>query len=334
MLAYIYREYETATNAIMTATYSEAVEELEATILLSGAWFQADNKTFYEHLKKWVNGGPGWTYIKNFNKKQNGRSAFLELKERCTGQLSFVTRRNIAINKLQTLRYHGERRNMNFAQFIEKLEHNFQEMFDCNDVVTPLGKVNYLLKGCSNDTTLTSSIDHINADASYQDNFNKAQIYLGNVISGREAAKNAQKEKGARNTSSLTIEEQIDSGKRIEPAEYHALSKEQKQRHYEARKKKDGKNKGGGGYKRRASAVEQKGQPTKRAHKKLKRQVAALKQQIEAQGTGNDEQQQQQQQQQQQPPAGGAAGGAGDQFGRHAGGRANQGRNRQGGNQG
>ena len=60
---------------------------IEATTL-EGRHYELDNPRFYCKLLSFVVNGEGWSYIKKFERSQDGRSAYLALKMQCEGTAS------------------------------------------------------------------------------------------------------------------------------------------------------------------------------------------------------------------------------------------------------
>ncbi len=68
---------------------------IEATIF-RGRHYDIDNPRFYRELKSFTVNGEGWSYIKKYERSQDGRSAYLALKTQCEGTASKITRKNRA----------------------------------------------------------------------------------------------------------------------------------------------------------------------------------------------------------------------------------------------
>jgi hypothetical protein len=72
-LTYLMREHEEVTPAIRNTDYGSFQERLIVTMALSGPHFKLDNQMLYDELKPLGFDGPGWSFIKKFNKKKQGR---------------------------------------------------------------------------------------------------------------------------------------------------------------------------------------------------------------------------------------------------------------------
>ena len=89
-LTYLVREHEEVMPEIRNADYGSVQEQLIATMALSGPHFELDNRTLYDELKPLVVDGPGWSFIKKFDKKKQGRKAVLALRMQAEGTVSYT----------------------------------------------------------------------------------------------------------------------------------------------------------------------------------------------------------------------------------------------------
>ena len=62
------------------ALYESIDKDLITTMALHGKVYNADNTQLFNMLKPLILGGPGWSFIQTYNKKSNGREAYLTLK--------------------------------------------------------------------------------------------------------------------------------------------------------------------------------------------------------------------------------------------------------------
>ena len=75
---------------------------IEATIF-HGRLYDIDNPRFYRKLKLFTVNGMDWSYIKKYERSQDGRSAYLALKTQFEGTASKFTRKNRHTLLLRTL---------------------------------------------------------------------------------------------------------------------------------------------------------------------------------------------------------------------------------------
>ncbi len=83
-LSYILQENEDD-NGISPDDYEtiDAYEEAVAPFL--GPYFELDNNAIFDSLKSYALGGPHWTWIQDYEKKRDGRGAWLALKSHFDG---------------------------------------------------------------------------------------------------------------------------------------------------------------------------------------------------------------------------------------------------------
>jgi hypothetical protein len=78
-LSYLVSDHEEVTRAHHDAEYQSVQERLIATTALNGTHFNLDNRTLYDEFKPLVVDGPGWSFIKKFDRLKDGRAAVLKL---------------------------------------------------------------------------------------------------------------------------------------------------------------------------------------------------------------------------------------------------------------
>jgi hypothetical protein len=88
-IAWIHREDVTVTPAIYAAVYPDHDAWLMATTIMRGGWFELDNACAYDEFKALVLKGPGWSFIKQYDRTKNVRAAILALKCQCEGTSAF-----------------------------------------------------------------------------------------------------------------------------------------------------------------------------------------------------------------------------------------------------
>jgi hypothetical protein len=84
-LRYLICEQAEVMDAIWEAAYDSTEERLIATMVHTGSHYALDNRTLYDELKLLVINGPGWGFIKQFDKTKDGWSAVLALKSQAEG---------------------------------------------------------------------------------------------------------------------------------------------------------------------------------------------------------------------------------------------------------
>jgi hypothetical protein len=89
-LIYPVQEQVKMTPEIRDAKYTSAKDERIAITAHSGAHYELDNQYLYDKLKPIMVDGPGWSFVKKFDKKKakDGRSIVMVLKTHAEGTLA------------------------------------------------------------------------------------------------------------------------------------------------------------------------------------------------------------------------------------------------------
>lgn len=146
-LSYLIREHEEVTQEMLDADYASTVNRLIATTVLDGAHFDLDNRMLYGELKALVVDGPGWAFIRKFDKAKDGRKAVLALKAQAEGLSSTLTRKMKAYASIASAVYRGPRRGFTFTDYVSVHQEAHNELFDCKVAVEDSKKVDDFLNG-------------------------------------------------------------------------------------------------------------------------------------------------------------------------------------------
>ena len=104
-LNYIYQAHQQVTDEMHAADYVMNDECYYVIIVLEGAHYREDNKCIYEELQALTIDGPGWTFIKNFQRARNGCAAILALKAHSKGWSATEMRKQEAYALLALAHY-------------------------------------------------------------------------------------------------------------------------------------------------------------------------------------------------------------------------------------
>jgi hypothetical protein len=137
-------------------------------------------------LKTFVVNGEGWSYIKKFERSQDGRKAYLALKTQCEGTASKITRKNKAYASIANVSYSGSRRQYKFQDFINVHQTAHNEILDCKptEAVPESKKVADFLKGIT-DPKLESAVSVVLGDPKMLNDFQACQQYLSTTVENR-----------------------------------------------------------------------------------------------------------------------------------------------------
>ena len=233
-------DFETSTEFLIEATVFE------------GRHYDLDNPRFYRELKTFVVNGEGWSYIKRFERSQDGRKAYLALKTQCEGTASKITRKNKAYASIANATYTGSRRQYKFQDFINAHQTAHNEILDCDpsEAIPESKKVADFLKGIT-DPKLESAVSVVLGDPKMMNDFQMCQQYLSTTVENRatlekskernisgvkNVADRSEKEKGGKLPKNFKLE-----NKYYPPKVYRLLSKEHKEQLREWGVKKGGK---------------------------------------------------------------------------------------------
>ena len=113
------RDHDDVLEEHRNAQYEDHDAKLVATALYEGDWYTLDNHRVYDEFKALVLKGPGWSFIKAFDRQKDGRNAVLTLCCQCEGTSAIQTRKASAYAKISLAKYNGQRRNFTFDQYVE-----------------------------------------------------------------------------------------------------------------------------------------------------------------------------------------------------------------------
>ena len=180
-IAWIHRDHDEVTPAIYAAAYADHDAKLIATTILRGPWFELDNARAYDEFKALVLKGPGWSFIKQYDRTKNGRSAILALRRQCEGTSAIQTRKAMAYAKIAAARYSGQKKQFTFDNYVEMHQDAHNTLMDLNEPVPETKKVTDFLSGIT-DPRLSNAKDLILGDAAKLQDFEVCQQYLKTLI--------------------------------------------------------------------------------------------------------------------------------------------------------
>jgi hypothetical protein len=108
-LSYIYQDHQIVDPAMHAVNCTDHDERLINTMTLAGPWFDLDNQRIYEEFKALVLKGPGWSFIKAYDRMKNGRGAVLALQRQSEGTSAVQPQKAAAYAKISSARYSGQK---------------------------------------------------------------------------------------------------------------------------------------------------------------------------------------------------------------------------------
>mmetsp|Transcript_687 Transcript_687/g.1003 ORF Transcript_687/g.1003 Transcript_687/m.1003 type:complete len:475 (+) Transcript_687:126-1550(+) len=178
---YIIREHDAVTPDHYAAVYQDHDAKLVATTQLQGDWYTLDNHRVYDEFKNLVVKGPGWSFVKAFDKTKDGRNAVLTLKRQCEGTSAIQTRKAAAYARIASARYNGQKRGFTFDTYVELHQTAYNTLSELNEAVPETKKVTDFLAGIG-DPRLTNAKDFILADPTKLQDFEACQQFLKTLI--------------------------------------------------------------------------------------------------------------------------------------------------------
>jgi predicted RNA-binding protein YlxR (DUF448 family) len=189
MISLIYlarNERDNPDEPLILANFGTPTEYLIEATIFRGRHYDIDKPRFYRELKSFTVNGEGWSYIKKYERSQDGRSAYLALKTQCKGTASKITWKNRAYASISNAVYSGSRRQYKFQDFINTHQTAHNEILDCDpsEAVSESKKVADFLKGITN-PKLESAGSVVLGDVILLNDFQLCQQYLSTTVENR-----------------------------------------------------------------------------------------------------------------------------------------------------
>jgi len=161
--------------------YTDHNERLINMTTLTGPWFELDNQHIFEEFKALILKGPGWKFIKAYDRTKNCRGAVLALHRQCEGISAVQTRKAAAYAKIASARYSGQKRQFSFDSYVEIHQEAHNTLSDLEEPVPETKKVTDFLAGIT-DTRLSNAKDLILGDPQKLQDFELCQQYLKTLV--------------------------------------------------------------------------------------------------------------------------------------------------------
>jgi hypothetical protein len=192
-LTYVFREHAAVDPAMHLLAYQDHDARLVATTELLGPWYEVDNHRVYNEFKSLVLKGPGWSFVKSFDRARNGRDAILTLKRQCEGTSAIQSRKASAYAKIATARYSGHKKAFTFDNYVEIHQNTHNTMADVDEPVPETKKVTDFLTGIT-DSRLSNAKDLILGDPNKLQNFEACQQYLKTLVYNKATQEKHQRQ--------------------------------------------------------------------------------------------------------------------------------------------
>jgi hypothetical protein len=135
----------------------------------------------YDEFKPLVVDGPGWGFVKKFDRMKNGRGTVLALKSQAEGLSAMITRKSKAYASLLTAIYKGPHRGYNFDNYVNIHQEAHNELLDLEEPVPETKKVTDFLKGIQAPELSVGKLIVL-GDLKRLSDFKECQQFLGTLI--------------------------------------------------------------------------------------------------------------------------------------------------------
>jgi len=249
-LAYLLREHTVVTPDHRAAAYSTADARLMSIVRLEGKDYQKDNSLVWQLLRPLVLETAAWNYVKQYDVTQDGRSAFLALQTRGEGEAAVDARRAAAEDIIQTARYTGKSKRFSIQHYINLLQGAYTELESIGEgeyALTEKQKVSIFTKGLVAEEYAATKHSIFQNEETRSD-FQKCYAFVETMEQFKPSyATTSSFDRNISETGSSQMKtDKTDKGYRS-PAQWAALSKEEKEKILSARRSKksgDKRNKG------------------------------------------------------------------------------------------
>ncbi len=195
--------------------------------------------------------GPGWSFIKKFDKLKDGRRAVLALKAQAEGTSAKLTRKQAAYASIASSAYLGPRKGFTFESYVTLHQSAHNELLDLDEPVSESKKVTDFLKGIR-DPNLNTGKSIVLGDPGKLGDFEECQQYLSTVVQNMTAQTKSERQvssamtDGGNRGGGSSLVDRVKGGA-YSDEQFRSLSSEDKKRVQkfpdEAKKKRRMKNK-------------------------------------------------------------------------------------------
>ena len=241
-LAYVLRDHEVVTNEMFEEEFNTTDAYLMKVVRLSGPEYKADNLRVWEIMYPFIVNTDAWSYVKGYEKSENARGAYLDLKRRGEGDAEIDARRVAAELRISKAQYTGQSQRHTLQHYIDTLQNAFTELSDCGEPYSERKKVDVLVNGLLA-PRFSNACDHILGDQVKRLSFQESYAYLETLAGVRG---DAGKDSFARKVSGLHQDEDVGKTWAYLPKkEFFKLSPEERKEHVANKPKRKGGDAGG-----------------------------------------------------------------------------------------
>jgi hypothetical protein len=207
----------------------------------------------YDELKPLVVDGPGWAFVRRFNKARDGRAAVLALRAQAEGPAAEQVRIAKAYASISTTVYRGQRHGFKFSDYMMLHQEAHNELYDLEETLSETKKVRDFLKGIQ-DPTLVVGKTVVLSDPAKLSDFELCQHYLSTLVENTSVQAKTERNVssahrsggGGEGSPNGSLVDRIKGGQ-YSSEQFKSLTKEEKDRvaryREESKKKKSAKKK-------------------------------------------------------------------------------------------
>ena len=184
-LSYVIRgdDFETTANS-----ETDWVRYFTANIKHKGTWYDADNARVWSELKAVVEGTGGWEFIKEFEKKRDGRGAYKELLRQGSSKNSTNAQILAAKQVYQETVWNGPKQNFTFDDFIYKYVTAFNTLDQLDNPIKEMEKVDTFLRNI-HDTRADAAKDTCRGIPGYSEDFHLTYEFMRTILTKRKCVR-------------------------------------------------------------------------------------------------------------------------------------------------
>lgn len=166
----------------------------------TGIYYEQDNKAVWDIIRHVTHEGPGWSWVQSYQRKRDGRSAYLSMKSHYLGD-SFTARLRSGADKImESTFYDGKSRAFTFERYCEVLKGAFTDVESTGEVVSEERKVRLFLKGLS-DPRLSQAVSQVVATPTLKEKFDNAVNFVAQFL---DESRSYTSSKNQRNVSGFS----------------------------------------------------------------------------------------------------------------------------------
>ena len=154
-----------------------------------GRGFTVDNTRVWVILQPLLINGGGYSYVRPYEKKKDGRKAWKALLKHYMGDGPIGTEKSQAYDSINNARYTGESSRFTFEDFVSNLQNAFFTLAEYGEPVAEGKKVkDFVDKIQVTNQAVTSALAHVQADPAMLEDFARASDYVAKIVQRNKTA--------------------------------------------------------------------------------------------------------------------------------------------------